>query len=108
MNAAKTGSIDVNATDLVTQSKLESAIVDFLKGAEFDVRKRNSSKIAGRDGFKYNKVIKSPEGADLNLELSMVVIENRYLLNSIVFTGVRHPDEMEFHRVAETMKIVDK
>ena len=108
MNAAKTGSIDVNATDLVTQSKLESAIVDFLKGAEFDVRKRNSSKIAGRDGFKYNKVIKSPEGADLNLELSMVVIENRYLLNRIVFTGVRHPDEMEFHRVAETMKIVDK
>jgi hypothetical protein len=108
MNAAKTGSIDVNATDLVTQSKLESAIVDFLEGADFDVRKRNSSKIAGRDGFKYNKVIKSPDGADLNLELSMVVIENRYLLNRIVFTGVRHPDEMEFHKVAETMQIVDK
>lgn len=105
MNQAKTGSIDLYYDDMVSSENLKNKMDAFLKGAGFDSGKRQKVIISGFNGFKYSKTAKSPEGVELNMDLVVIIIDNRYALCQIIYTMPNQSDAYEIIKAAETMRL---
>ena len=105
MNQAKTGSIDLYYDDMVSADNLKIKLDAFLKGAGFDSSKGQKVAMSGFNGLKYSKTAKSPEGVELNMDLVVIIIDNRYALCQIIYTMPNQSDAYEIIKAAEAMRL---